>query len=160
MVKEMMQVRAFLSELSLLGFMYDEYGAQLYAQRVQEWNARTTRKAVCVGGTYDTNPDAVREQLAAMMRLAKPHAIRSKTTTRAMLMPHIDYRVSENAYGACMHELQQSTADVFVIIGTSHYWHTDSVVLTNKHFETPLGLVQTHQEVVEMLTNELGHHVM
>lgn len=157
--KEMLQVRAFLAELSTLGLMQDAEGAQIQSAQLQAWNTTSIRKAVCAGGTYSSEPTELLLQLETMLTASKPLSETTDIVPDAILMPHIDYRVCTNGYGPSMQALAKSTADVFVIIGTSHYWGEDSVILTKKDFETPLGILPVNQSLVDALYSELTEYV-
>jgi hypothetical protein len=80
----------------------------------------------------------------------------SHNVSHAVLAPHIDFRVAPHVYAPAMDVVAESDAELIVMIGTSHYWGRDAVVLTEKHFETPLGVVETDVDLVRRLTEELG----
>ena len=137
---EIMQIRVFLAELEKMGY-FD--GPQAEARReaaVAEWSQMPTRPPVCAGTTYPQDPADIRTFLDAMEDGASLDKDLPKPPTM-MLLPHIDFRVAPDVYGKAFSHLRSCTADLVVMIGTSHYWDEDPIIVTNKPFETPLGVV-------------------
>ncbi len=74
----------------------------------------------------------------------------------AILAPHIDYARGGITYTHAFKELyERSEASLFVIVGTSHY-SSHRFTLTRKHFNTPLGIVQTDAEFIDRLVAHYG----
>jgi len=137
---EIMQIRLFVSELDQMGY-FD--GPQAQARRevaLAEWSQLSTRPPVCAGATYPSDPAELRTFLDNMEAAGTAGQASSKPPTM-MLLPHIDFRVAPDVYGKAFSHLRSCTADLVVMIGTSHYWDTDPIIVTNKPFETPLGVV-------------------
>lgn len=79
---------------------------------------------------------------------------------RASILPHIDYKRGRNAYRAGYRCLipkfrQKKSKLTVIILGISHAISRTPFILTNKDFDTPLGLVKTDQELVAELSNGL-----
>ena len=122
------------------------------------------RKPSCIG-CYDADPSALRDQLRTLFTAPggpglpggakhSPHG-----RLRAALLPHMDYGRGNVTYGWGFKELaEQTDARTFVIVATSHY-SPHRFTLTGKHFETPLGVVETDQAYVDRLANEYGDGV-
>jgi AmmeMemoRadiSam system protein B len=71
---------------------------------------------------------------------------------RGLIVPHIDLRVGGTAYAWGYKELaERCDADVFILLGTSHYGAQDLFVATDKDYNTPLGPVKTDREFVRAL---------
>lgn len=152
---ELLQLRAFIGELDRLGFFDTQHAAEREQRTLQEWDARPTRPAICAGSTYPSDPDELRAFLDDLLSdshspLPIPHS-----PPTAFLIPHIDFRVSPQVYAPAFNALRRSESDLFVIIGTSHYWSDDRIILTDKDFETPLGTVRTDRELVQKLQTVL-----
>ena len=79
---------------------------------------------------------------------------------RAILSPHIDFgrggRVYSHAYRAL---IEQSDADVFVILGVAHQYCRHRFALTRKDFSTPLGTAATDRSFVDHLIGAAGAHL-
>lgn len=151
---EMLNVRAFLTQMEELGFMDSPQARAREAAMTEAWQQSSTRAAACSGSTYPDDADELRSFLASMdnAELASPLA----HPVQAVLMPHIDFRVAPQVYGPAMAALRQSDADLFVIVGTSHYWAGDRLIGTTKDFETPLGIVQTDRDLAPAVVTTLA----
>jgi AmmeMemoRadiSam system protein B len=92
--------------------------------------------------------------------------------SRAYLIPHIDLQRGKESYAQAWNHLrhQLQEFDTFIILGISHAYSAHPFVLTRKHFDTPLGRVETDLTLVEELArrspfdpfadefNHLGEH--
>jgi AmmeMemoRadiSam system protein B len=122
------------------------------------------RKPSCIG-CYDADPNKLREQLGELFTAPGGPGLPGEGTRsphgrlRAALLPHMDYGRGNVTYGWGFKELaEQTDARTFVIVATSHY-SPHRFTLTRKHFETPLGTVETDQTYVDRLANEYGDGV-
>jgi hypothetical protein len=71
-------------------------------------------------------------------------------------VPHIDYARGGLTYTFAFREVFERTdASLFVIVGTSHY-SRHRFTLTRKHFQTPLGIVETDQAYIDRLVAHYG----
>jgi AmmeMemoRadiSam system protein B len=127
------------------------------------WQARLAdpvREPSCLG-TYAADPHELRRQIRALFTdrgsSGLPDAkARPNGRLRAVLAPHIDYGRGGHSYTWAFRELiEQTTASLFVIIGTSHY-SRHRFTLTRKNFKTPLGIVPTDQDYIDRLENHYG----
>jgi AmmeMemoRadiSam system protein B len=135
-------------------------GLFLDGPRWQERLAEPVRQPSCLG-TYAPEPHELRQQLHDLFNdrnssgLPDPK-MRPNGRLCAVLAPHIDYGRGGRSYTWAFRELiEQSTASLFVIIGTSHY-SRHRFTLTRKHFKTPLGVVPTDADYIDGLENHYG----
>lgn len=71
---------------------------------------------------------------------------------RGIIAPHIDLRFGGLCYAWAYKELaERCDADLFVLLGTSHYGMNHLFVATEKNYSTPLGLVKTDRPFVQAL---------
>jgi hypothetical protein len=76
---------------------------------------------------------------------------------RGILSPHIDFRRGGPAFAWAYRRLaEESDADLFVIFGTAHQWIRNLFSVSKKHFDTPLGVVQTDKKFVGLLGQKLA----
>lgn len=146
--KEMLRLRAFVGQLDEMGFLEGERSAARRKRVLDEWSQLAVRPAVCAGSTYPSDPEKLRELLARMMSEGEEAVA---TQLVAALIPHIDYRVAENAYRPGFNAIKDSDADLFIIVGTSHYWSENRIILTEKDFATPLGTISTDKPLARQL---------
>ena len=73
-----------------------------------------------------------------------------------MLSPHIDLHRGGTAFAwAYKRVVEESDADLFVIFGTAHSWTRHLFSVTRKHFDTPLGTVETDRPFIQRLAARL-----
>jgi AmmeMemoRadiSam system protein B len=111
-------------------------------------------------GCYEGEPDALRRQLRGYFTDRRGPGLPEEKTPdgrlRAALLPHIDYHRGGICYAWGLKEVvEQTDASLFVVIGTSHY-SGHRFTLTRKHFQTPLGLVETDQTYIDRLVAHYG----
>lgn len=136
---EILRVRSFIEQLEDLGYFEGERCNVLRQRAIDDWNTLPSRPPVCAGTTYPDDPDVLKSFLTD--ELGIDPAAETGTAPIMALIPHIDFRVAPHVYGAGFNALRSSKADLVVMIGTSHYWDADPIVVTNKSFQTPLGIV-------------------
>lgn len=147
---EMLRLRSFIGQLSVLGFMDDARFADLQATHEAAFGGNDVREPVCAGSSYPTDANELAVFLADMLGPAGT-AADAPTTARGALVPHLDFRVAPHVYGPAFAPLRGSDADLIVLLGTSHYWWQHPFILTAKHFRTPLGTLETDHHLVERL---------
>ncbi len=75
-----------------------------------------------------------------------------QSPVQGIISPHIDLRVGGPCYAWAYKELaEQCDADIFVLLGTSHYSLSHLFVTTEKDYNTPYGLVRTNHEFIRGL---------
>ena len=73
-------------------------------------------------------------------------------SVRGIIAPHIDLRVGGPCYAWAYKTLaEQCSADVFVLLGTSHYGLNHPFTATKKDYNTPLGPVHTDHDFIHAL---------
>ncbi len=121
------------------------------------------RPAAHAGGAYSSEPEALRKQLAALFTCETgPGAPVEQSDPSGsnrlcgVLSPHIDLHRGGPAFAwAYKKIIEESQADLFVIFGTAHNPMRHLFSVTRKHFETPLGTVETDRRFVAGLTAKL-----
>jgi AmmeMemoRadiSam system protein B len=122
------------------------------------WRKEPVRKPACAGGSYPGEELALRGFLEAQYTRqggpgAPPDRMADGAPIRALLSPHIDFHRGGHAYAWAWKAMAESCeAELFVVFGTAHQG-TDAArfALTRKNYETPLGVVETDQELVDRL---------
>ena len=117
------------------------------------------RPPSCIGA-YEADPAALRRQIERLFTgpggPGLPGKAQSDGRLRALLAPHIDYARGGRTYAWGYKELaEQSSASLFVVIGTSHY-SRHRFTLTRKNFKTPLGVALTDQTYIDGLVKHYG----
>ena len=130
----------------------------------KEFRKEPLRRAEHVGTAYEEEPEKLRAQLDEVMKLASlENGGKSRMTRllRGIIAPHIDIRAGAEGYARaykCVAEAEP--ADLYVILGVSHVHTAREFVLTDKDFETPLGISRTDKGFVEGLQKSLSMDYM
>jgi MEMO1 family protein len=115
-------------------------------------------------GAYAAEPQALREQLAGLFTAEQGPGIPSslgqngtaKKALRGLISPHIDLHRGGTTFAWAYKRLaEESDADLFVIFATAHNPLSNFFSVTHKHFDTPLGTVETDREFVSKLSAAL-----
>jgi AmmeMemoRadiSam system protein B len=84
---------------------------------------------------------------------AEPEGQKEKIT--ALVSPHIDISVGEKVYGTAYKSLEKLKPKRIFILGVGHYMQKGLFCLTDKDFETPLGVTKSDKTIIEEL-NKVG----
>ncbi len=116
------------------------------------------RPAHFAGSCYPANEQKLSDLLDSVV--VSPHHLTLsgesvRKSAKAIVAPHIDFRVGLSAYGPAYYALSDSDADVFVVLATSHYGWGSLFIPTFQHFSTPHGVVKTDHELLQKLYEKL-----
>lgn len=129
---------------------------------VEQYLNAQSRPAAHAGGAYAAEPEALKRQLESLFTGSKGPGAPGEASDVAsglcgVLSPHIDLHRGGTAFAYAYKRLiEQSDADVFVIFGTAHNPLSNLFSVSKKHFETPLGRVETDREFIAKLSANLA----
>ena len=123
-------------------------------KRLAEISPRPARHA---GGGYPDRAEALEPFLDELLSGENSE---ESAFVRASILPHIDFYRGRESYRAGYSKLSglpQNGAETLtvVILGISHAFCQTPFILTQKDFETPLGLVETDLDLVNYLAQDL-----
>lgn len=149
---DMEKIMEEINKLDEMFFLDSENYRKRNKELYSEFINNPVRPPVCAGFSYSSD----KEKLSAELDNLFSKSDIEQTTGHAdsVIIPHIDFRVGENAlktYAAAYHAIRNTEADLFVILGTSHYSANDYFMLSEKDFQTPLGITETDREVIAEL---------
>jgi len=138
-----------------------------WKQEVEIFFNLKTRPPAHAGQAYAADPEELRNQLAALFTDPKgPGAPIDSLASGAgengsqllgVLSPHIDFRRGGPTFAWAYKKIvEESDADLFIVIGTAHSPMSNLFSVTRKHFETPLGVVETDRQFAARLTANLA----
>jgi len=119
-----------------------------------EYLSLPIRTAVYAGQSYPDNAQALRTFFDDLFREAP--AITHPSLPVGIITPHIDLQIGPEVYVPGFQCLKNGEFDTIVILGTSHYSSEDMFLLTEKHFETPSGVLTTDVEFVRTMHAKSG----
>jgi len=107
------------------------------------------------GKSYPADPDTLKDELAGFFPLnvtAAGSASADPAHVKGIVAPHIDFRRGGSTYAEAYRAVVQDTeCRLFILLGTSHTPTENRFVVTDKNFQTPLGMVHTDKEMVKKL---------
>lgn len=150
------QIRQIAESLDENGFLDSPTFAARQRAIEDAFLQSATRPAAHSGGAYAGEPDALIEQIDGFFTHPEGPGATVATATptglRGLIAPHIDFHRGGPTYGwAYRTLLEQSDADLFVVLGTCHAGMADPFAATLKPFDTPLGAVPIDRDVFDAL---------
>ncbi|MEW5816524.1 MAG: AmmeMemoRadiSam system protein B [Spirochaetota bacterium] len=118
------------------------------------------RPATHAGISYEEKPDKLTQQLEDIFKqsgcsdFSRGFGVNdgNNQNLTGLVAPHIDLRRGGTCYAWAYSELQRkSRSQTFVILGISHSLTKTRFVLTDKDFDTPLGIIKTDKDFVRRL---------
>ncbi len=124
-----------------------------------------TRPAAHAGKAYPAESQALQAELNAIFSSDKGPGLPANSRSPGesspelvgILSPHIDLHRGGTTYAwAYKRVIEETNADLFVILGTAHNPMRNLFSVTRKHFETPLGTVETDRQIAARLSANLA----
>ncbi len=118
-------------------------------QQDEAYRQETVRRAAHAGASY---PEDAEELTGFFRELFEADSFEPlQGELLGVIAPHIDLQIGAEVYVPAFKQLQAAEFDSIVILGTSHYSSEDLFLMTDKDFETPLGVISTDREFVSCL---------
>ena len=157
MSEDIMKVVEFLDQN---GFLSTERYFALRAQVTDSFAASEVRPAYMAGKSYPAGAEDVRAFLDDLFAKDEETAGAAGTPParlRGLVVPHIDFVRGGHVYTRGYRRLRaQDAPRTAIIFGVAHAGGPVPFILTRKHFETPLGLLETDTEIVDRLASTCG----
>jgi AmmeMemoRadiSam system protein B len=151
-----------LDEVYLLVGQRAQRHEEEHRQQVEAYLDSPVRAAAHAGGAYLRDPAALRRQLAGFFTSDQgpggvdPAPRAADRRLCAVVSPHIDLDRGGPVFAWSYRQIaEHSDADLFVIFGTAHGPMDQLFCVTEKDFDTPLGLVKTDRQFIERLERHL-----
>lgn len=147
---ESQQITEFIQSLENKGFLDGPIFQEKLDQALSQYRSMESRPASHAGGAYPEDKIGLTgflDQSLKALKKSKPPGL-----VKGIVAPHIDLHrgahVYARAYQSCAHRPPPHTA---ILLGTAHFSDTGPFILTNKSFETPLGVTDANHEFCETL---------
>lgn len=156
------EVEAVVQQLDERMFLDNEKFAAHKTAITTAYDELDVRPAAHAGGAYHGELDALQTQLAGLFTCEEgPGLLPWEGNTNGdfagdeqrrlcgVMSPHIDLHRGGPAFAWAYDRIvAESDAEVFVILGTAHTPLEGMYSVSNKHFDTPLGTVQTDRDFI------------
>jgi len=151
------KVREIVAQLDQHYFLDSERFAQLQQDTLDTFRRSPVREMAHADTCYSSQAEEFTQQAMAFFSGAEGPGLpaadgQALPPVRGIIAPHIDLRVGGPCYAWAYKELaERCDADLFILLGTSHYGMGQLFVATEKDYNTPLGPVKTDQEFIRAL---------
>ena len=113
------------------------------------------------GKSYEEDPEKLREQIAGFFTSKEgPGTIPSGNKgklIKGLVAPNYEVKDSGPIYAWAYKELREAESpDVYIVIGIGHAGLDEPVAVTDKDFETPLGVVPVNRPIMDYLKAKGG----
>lgn len=131
------------------------------AAAVKAYRDSPARKPRFAGKSYEAEPQKLREQVAGFFTSKEgpssdPSGHQGKAI-KGLVAPNYEVNVAGPIYAWAYKELREAEApDVYVLLGTAHSGLAKPVAVTDKDFESPLGIVPVNRPIMEHLRSKGG----
>ena len=152
------QILDLVGRLDRNGFLQTEQFDNIVLGIREEFERADTRPAFLAGKSYPADPKELREYLDGQFAREGGPGERQDTMPvdddilPGLIVPHIDFGRGGHSYAHGYSRLRRhAKPDTVIVFGVAHAAEPVPFILTRKHFETPLGLVKTDQEIIGRL---------
>jgi len=151
------KIREIIGQLDQLYFLDSERFAQLQQETLDAFRLSAVREMAHADTCYSSQAETFTKQTGAFFSGTEGPGLpsldgQSHPPVRGIIAPHIDLRVGGPCYAWAYKELaERCDADLFILLGTSHYGMGQLFVSTEKDYNTPLGAVKTDREFIRAL---------
>ncbi len=153
-------VQSLLSELDSLFLLDSDYYRNTKNKIFADYSQQPVRSAVLAGQAYPGSTEALEKYLNSFFpKTSEVSVDTSDKNLSALIAPHIDLRAGKKVYAQAYTAVRGACPKTVVLLGTGHSLHNFYFSLTEKDFETPLGLVRTEKALVRKI-REAGKEVI
>ncbi len=112
------------------------------------------RPAALAGACYSSDSEGLQEELKGYLSSSEQPQRQGELI--GISAPHIDYQRGSLCYGKTYAHLEQSPHDLYLLMGTSHQYSDHIFHFTDKHFQTPLGVIECDRDFMNDLAGGYG----
>ncbi len=119
---------------------------------LENFSQQDVRRASLAGHGYPEAKEDLRHYLGSLLNGGVKGDVHVETgPLKALISPHIDLEIGKKIYTAAYRMLRGSTPKKIFLFGTGHSLSDAFISLTEKDYETPLGLARTDKDIVREL---------
>lgn len=131
---------------------------------LKAYHEAPTRKPAFAGKSYEEDPEKLREQIAGFFTSKEgPTSAASANKDKlikGLIAPNYEVKDAGPIYAWGYKELRDAeTPDVYIVIGIGHAGLDEPVAVTDKDFETPLGVVPVNRPIMDYLKAHGGAEI-
>ncbi len=150
-----------VSDLEDKLFLEGERYEKAKASAIETYRTAPYRPAVFAGKSYEAEKEALEKQLDGFFTSKEgPEQTPSENQgkrIKGIVAPNYEVKEAGPLYAWAYKELTEAdTPDVFVVLGTCHSGLEGGIAVTDKDFQTPLGIVPVNRPILEHFRSNGG----
>lgn len=148
------RIEAIIREMEEACFLEGTRFEEALRKKEETFRQASTREASFAGKSYEKDPLSLVRQIEGYFKDGEgpglPEGKKGAGDLQGAVVPHIDFHRGGVCYAFGHREIgERSDASCFIILGTAHGPMKRFFALTRKAFETPLGVLETEQSLVD-----------
>ncbi len=157
------KVEQLVADLDAKLFLEGDRAEAARLQARNEYRQNPVRRAAFAGRSYEADATKLRKQLDGFFSSKegpdyKPSENQGKPI-KGLVAPTYDLKQAGPVYAWAYKELQDARQpDLYVVLGTAHAGLESEFALTDRNFETPLGVVETDRAIVGRLKADMPEY--
>ncbi|MDX2251731.1 MAG: AmmeMemoRadiSam system protein B [Nitrospira sp.] len=154
------KVEQLVADLDQKLFLEGERAEEARVQVRNEYRQAPLRPPLFAGRSYEADGAKLKKQIDGFFTSSEGPDFKPSENAgqliKGLVVPTYDLKQAGPVYAWAYKELQEAAQpDVYVIIGTAYAGLAKLFAVTDKDFETPLGVVRTDQPIMSQLKNRL-----
>ncbi|MBC8417880.1 MAG: AmmeMemoRadiSam system protein B [Desulfobacterales bacterium] len=125
---------------------------------ITQFTSEKIRPCSHCGKSYPENRSELRLRIDEILN-SQPPWPEPKGKVVALIAPHIDLNVGYKGYSTAYQMVKHTSPSRIILLGVGHQLQKALFSLTDKDFETPLGITQSEQETIRRL-REAGQDII
>jgi AmmeMemoRadiSam system protein B len=152
--------RRLLAALDEALFLDNERFAQARDRALDEYRRAPFREPTLAGKSYPADADELSHLLRGHLE-GTDDVSPLQGGGRGLVCPHIDYARGGPVYARVWMRAAEMAraAERVVLLGTDHFGGDGRLALTRQHYASPLGVLPTAGEIVDLLAQAMGPEV-
>jgi AmmeMemoRadiSam system protein B len=152
------QVRDVLAQLDELLFLDSSRFRAANSSLIREYRDGAFRPPSLAGRVYPAEPAALLQELRGYGASGYLSPEQGDPDIRGVISPHIDYQRGGPVYAVTWQLAAEAVqaADLVVVFGTDHCGGLGQLTLTRQNYATPLGVLPTALDVVDVVAAAIG----
>jgi len=156
------RIEEIIKEMEEACFLEGDRFEEALRKKEDEFRQASTREPTLAGKSYEKEPDRLVRQIEGYFTHPEgpglPEGKKADGLLQGVVIPHIDYHRGGICYAFGHREIgERSDASCFVILGTAHVPMKHAFALTRKAFSTPLGFLETEQELIDSIQSRCSY---
>jgi len=123
----------------------------------EKFSRQDIRRASLAGHGYPQTEEELKVYLDSFFKMDGQRDIDVEfRSLKALISPHIDLEIGKEIYSAAYRILRGLSPKKIFLFGTGHNLRDNFISLTEKDYETPLGIARTDKDIVRKLKSAAG----